>query len=276
MVNQIVKSILRTPILGRLSLIPYRFILSTRYLLPKISHQLGWLFSSKETTNLTYDIEDLNQKYLVNFIANLTNTSFSIIENYMHEIKNNSDLENHLKELIKNSEESYKADINIKYGRRIGWYALIRTLKPKVVIETGVDKGLGSCIITSALKKNIEEGYLGKYYGTDINPKAGYLFTFPYNKYGQIIYGDSIESLTRMTQTIDLFINDSDHSAKYEGMEYETIHKKLSKNAIIVGDNSHITEELFKFSQKTNRKFYFFKEIPKNHWHQGAGIGISI
>ena len=75
---------------------------------------------------------------------------------------------------------------------------------------------------------------------------------------------------------IDLFINDSDHSAEYESEEYKTISNKLSEHAIILGDNSHSSNKLFEFSLETKRHFVFFQEKPFKHWYPGAGIGISF
>ena len=168
------------------------------------------------------------------------------------------------------------ADKTAYFARRVGWYALARALRPKTIIETGVDKGLGACVLTAALKRNNEEGYEGRYYGIDINPKAGYLLSGDYANYGCILYGDSIEVLNKFNGNIDLFINDSDHSENYEANEYKTIADKLSKSAVILGDNSHCTDKLLEFSLEQNRQFVFFQETPKDHWYPGAGIGISF
>ena len=97
-----------------------------------------------------------------------------------------------------------------------------------------------------------------------------------YAETGKILYGDSIESLSQLDQKIDLFINDSDHSADYEYREYLTIKDKLAENAVILGDNSHVTDKLVLFSDFTKRNFLFFREEPSNHWYPGAGIGISF
>ena len=134
---------------------------------------------------------------------------------------------------------------------------------------------MGSVILTEAIIKNKLEGHEGEYIGTDINANAGYLFDEIYSENGKILYGDSIESLKKLNAKIDLFINDSDHSAEYEKREYETILSKLHKDSVILGDNSHSTSELLNFSIKNNRNFVLFKERPKNHWYPGAGIGIS-
>jgi hypothetical protein len=123
--------------------------------------------------------------------------------------------------------------------------------------------------------RNKAEGFDGKYIGTDKDPNAGFLFTKPYSDFGKIFYGDSIESL-KAIQDIDLFINDSDHSADYEYHEYLTIAANLTPNAIILGDNSHISDSLRRFSEERHRHFLFFPEKPKDHWYPGAGIGISF
>ena len=185
-------------------------------------------------------------------------------------------IKDYLKNKIEASDFKNFADNEIKFSRRLGWYIIARIIKPQTIIETGVDKGMGAVILSEALIKNEKEGFKGKYYGTDINPEAGYLFDDIYRKKGKIIYGDSIESLKKIDEPIDLFINDSDHSAKYEADEYKTIINKLSKNSVILGDNSHSTDELLKFSIEHGRNFVFFRERPKDHWYPGAGIGISF
>jgi predicted O-methyltransferase YrrM len=195
---------------------------------------------------------------------------------YIKEIEEDRELRKHIQDVTAKSALSITADKTVRFGRRIGWYALTRALKPKTVIESGVDKGLGSCVLAAALKRNKEEGYEGQYYGTDINPEAGYLLSGDYANYGCILYGDSIESLRNFDGMIDLFINDSDHSADYEAEEYKTIANKLSEHAIILGDNSHYTDKLLEFSLRTGRHFVFFREEPRDHWYPGAGIGISF
>jgi predicted O-methyltransferase YrrM len=152
----------------------------------------------------------------------------------------------------------------------------VRATKPKKVVETGVEKGLGSCVIAAALKKNAEEGSQGIAYGTDINPAAGYLVGGVYAPYSKIFYGDSIESLKTLEGPIDLFINDSDHSAEYEAREYDTIEPKLSSGALVLGDNAHVTDKLLLFAEKTRRSFLYFQERPSGHWYPGAGIGIAF
>lgn len=163
----------------------------------------------------------------------------------------------------------------MSYGRRLGWYALVRALKPRTVVETGVDKGLGSCVLAAGLLRNRAEGHPGRYLGTDINPQAGWMFQGAYREVGEILYGDSIESLQRLEGPIDLFINDSDHSSEYEEREYACIALKLSPTAVVLGDNALVTDKLYQFAVATGRRFLFFSEKPADHWYPGAGIGAA-
>ena len=259
---------------------PLRFILRTKVVLFSILHpvseSLKWLMNSNETTNFTYRISKMNVHYLASLIADILEVPLEKIVGYIHELENDRELHAHLMKTIAGNSMDFESDRKFLPGRRIGWYVFARAIKPKTIIETGVDKGLGACILSAALKKNSEEGYPGKYYGTDINLGAGYLLSGEYQKFGEVLYGDSVNSLKKFKGKIDLFINDSNHSPEYEREEYMAIKGKLSRNSVILSDNSHCTEELRKFSIENKRHFIFFKENPIHHWHSGAGIGISF
>ena len=175
-------------------------------------------------------------------IAVTTRCSHSLIRSYIDEVSRDSALREHVSSLSSEGPNASRSDSEPHFGRRIGWYAFARVLKPRLVVETGVDKGLGSVMICAALLRNDKEGYPGTYIGTDINPEAGWLLRPPYSAVGRLAYGDSIETLKRLEKPIDLFINDSDHSAEYEYREYQTIADGLSPAAVILGDNSHDIE----------------------------------
>ena len=249
---------------------------ASKYFNIKYLQIFKWAIKSKEDTNFTYDLTEKNKLELLTILQVVTECELPILESYLNEIIEDNHLKNFITNKIKNSNFKNFADKEIKFSRRIGWYIITRVIKPKVIIETGVDKGMGSLVLSSALLRNIEEGFQGEYIGTDINPEAGYLYSGKYSNVGKILYGDSIKSLKNFDKKIDLFVNDSDHSSDYEAQEYKIISKNLSKAAIILGDNSHVTDKLLKFSINNSRNFLLFKEEPKNHWYPGAGIGISF
>lgn len=229
-----------------------------------------------EWTNFTYAVTEANLRYLAETLSVVTARPPEEIEAYILEATNDQALSAYLQDAMSlTRRRGAVQSVKIPFGRRLGWYAMVRTLKPKVVIETGVERGHGSVLLCSALMRNALEGFDGHYYGTDINPCAGWLLGGAYAKFGEILYGDSIQSLKALSVEIDLFINDSDHSAEYEAEEYQTIKDKLTPRAIILGDNTHVTDKLAKFARANGRKFLFFKEVPAGHWYPGGGIGIA-
>jgi len=252
----------------------YRIYIFLPYFVPRILLGFKWSRLKTEIGNFYYDLTDKNLLELAKIVSIVCRIDFSEAEAYIREVRENTEIRSHFDSTMRL--DKTMRDSNLLLGRRIGWYAVVRAMKPKLIVETGVHQGVGAVTIITALMKNLEEGFPGRYIGTDIDPNAGTLLNEKYLEYGDLLYGDSIESLERISDTVDIFINDSDHSEIYEAKEYVVISPKLGPGSIILGDNSHTTDALLKFSIITNRKFLFFKEEPKSHWYPGAGIGFSF
>ena len=118
------------------------------------------------------------------------------IEAYIQEAIADTALRTHHDRLVQVHEGQVTArGLRSPFGRRLGWYAVARAMKPRVVVETGVERGHGALLLCAALLRNAAEGAPGRYYGTDINPSAGWLLAGRYAETGKILYGDSIASL---------------------------------------------------------------------------------
>ena len=245
-----------------------------RYL--KRQNTLGkkWIWKNSEYSNFYYDLTEMNMHYLAEILSFVCKVDSKEISGYFEELSNDSELKLHLQSGI--NKMNIKNDIDIRFGRRFAWYAVARAMKPKIIIETGVEHGVGSCILSAALLRNSAEGFPGRYIGTEIKTTSGFLYSSPYTAVGEIIYGDSIQTLNSITSEVDLFINDSDHSPDYEFNEYLEIKNKIHSNSILLGDNSHASEKLLQFSNLAERKFLYFSEDPKDHWYPGGGIGFSF
>jgi len=234
----------------------------------------SWLRTSREPANFTYDLGRSNKLNIASIIALVTGASYETTHRYITEIDQDAELKNII--LARAASDAFMDlhDQTALFGRRIGWYAVARIIKPNIVVETGVDKGLGSMVLCAALRRNDAEGSPGRYYGADLMPGAGYLLSGAYAQYGEILYGDSIETLSKFPHQIDLFINDSDHTPGYERREYETIAQRLTPKAIVISDNG--PANIFDWSQTVGRRFVHVDEKPLNHWYPGAGISFSF
>jgi hypothetical protein len=262
--------------IDRVNLSWYRATYVTRHVAARAKRAVVWLANSRETSNFTYDLTPRNESHLAEALAMVTGKPAAELLRYIGELHEDAELERTVTSRVTALGPDCGIDPVARFGRRVGWYALARAIKPAVIVETGVEKGLGAMVLCAALLRNAQEGRAGRYFGTDIDPGAGALFVAPYNSTGAILYGDSIASLTALNTEIDLFINDSDHSAEYESREYQVVASKLSVNAVVIGDNAHVSDALLRFSHEAGRRFLFFREDPAEHWYPGAGIGFSF
>lgn len=252
-----------TPLIKIITIVKFNF--------GNIKKSLVWLLATSEFTNYLYNITPLNKNQMIGAISSITNLSIVEVESYFDEIENNADFKNSLKTKAGILSRRKELPITIPLGRRIVWYVLVRIYKPKVIVETGTDKGLGSLVIQLAIEKN----QIGTLYTLDIDEYSGSLFDKEDLKKIKFLVGDSVQNMQKINE-IDFFIHDSDHSEDHEKKEIQAAASKLTNNAIVISDNSHVTDVLFQWSKETNRNFIFIKESPKDHWYPGGGVGISF
>jgi predicted O-methyltransferase YrrM len=263
--------------LGRVVMIPFRFLaIALPYCLRQCAAMLRWAFTSKEHYNHTYDLTDLNLQYLASYVAVISGHPISEIRAYVQELERDDGLRTLLRERALASPDRHNSDVEPRYGRRLGWYALVRATKPRVVVETGVDRGLGTAVIAAALRRNAQEGHPGLVHATDIVPTCGHLFAEPYKTYGRILLGDSVELLKKFPEPVDIFLHDSDHRAEYEWAEFLAIEPRLHPGSIVMSDNSQATSMMLEFAGRIGKSFLYFQDQPRDHWWPGDGIGVAF
>lgn len=250
---------------------PIRVWILLKFNIINIKKSISWLFNSREFTNFTYELTELNKNQIVGQLSYLTGYTFEKIIKLISEIEENRKFSNEVAILINNSRRNYEVDLPLNFARRIVWYVLIRVYKPSIVVETGTEKGIGSLIILEALKKNKK----GKLISIDIDPHAGSYLKNLKTKKLILKEGDSLTILKELKK-IDFFIHDSNHSIYHEKKELNLIYSKLTKRAIVISDNSHCSNALYEWCVKNKMKFIFIKEEPANHFYGGGGVGIAL
>ncbi|MGW0435476.1 class I SAM-dependent methyltransferase [Micromonospora sp. NPDC003197] len=235
-----------------------------------------WLFTSREHHNYTYDLTRLSREHLAWFVSLICDVPVKQVRAYLVEIESDDVLRTHIERATAASARRGLADRRVRYARRIGWYAIVRATRPGHVVETGVDKGLGTCVLASALLRNTAEGDPGRLTSLDINPEAGYLARAePWASVVDLVIGDSIASIAALDRPVDIFLHDSDHSVTHERREFEAIEAKLAPSALLLTDNVTMTNVLAEHAGRTGRRFLAYRETPVRHWFPGDGIGAA-
>jgi hypothetical protein len=186
----------------------------------------------------------------------------------VHEPRVDEELRRHIVDATAMSPRQGLADKTVRFGRQLGWYALVRTLRSRHVVETGTDKGQSSCLLASALLRNGS----GRLTTIDVNPETGYLISGAYADVTTRLIGNSLDLLPEL-EPVDLLVHDSLHTFEHETAEFEVT--PLAQGAVVLSDNAHGTDALARWAERTGRRFLFFAEDPRDHWYPGAGIGAA-
>ncbi|MEV4709773.1 class I SAM-dependent methyltransferase [Micromonospora sp. NPDC049374] len=255
---------------------PKRLVAVARHDAKVLRTSARWLVASREHHNYTYELTKLSRHHLAWFVSVVCELPVKQVRKYLAEIEADDALRQHISSAIAGAARRGLADKQVRYARRIGWYAMVRAKRPKHIVETGVDKGLGSCVLAAALLRNAAEGHPGRVSSIDINPEAGYLArTAPWSEVIDLVIGDSVESITALDRPVDLFLHDSDHSRAYERREFAAVEPKLAPGAMLLTDNVTHTNVLAEHAERTGRRFLAYRETPANHWYPGDGIGVA-
>jgi len=254
---------------------PYRAILGAALIVRYSRLVLHWLFRSREHTNFTYFITERNLRQFAWFAASLTDVDVVDVERFQRELFDDVSLRDSIARHALKMRRGALVDAEARYGRRVVWYTLIRICQPEVVVETGVDKGLGTAVIASALARNAAEGFPGRCIAIDINPEAGQLVGAEANALVEFCFEDSLTVLDRI-ESIDLFIHDSNHDYAHEWAGLERAFGCLSKSGFLLSDAASDSDALDDFSRENRLCYRYAAEQPANHWMRPQGVGVAF
>jgi predicted O-methyltransferase YrrM len=229
---------------------------------------LRYLVRDREFTNLTYEIA--NEDELAAFVATALDRPLDEIAAFIAEPRSDARLLGPLRDAL-----AVRSDRNDEplFGRRLGWYAAVRALKPELVVETGVHDGLGSALLLRALELN----GTGRLIGFDVAPDSGWLIPADLRERYELVLGDVRKTLPATLEglVVDMFIHDSLHTYEHEAFELRLALEHAADGIVLVSDNAHATSALRDVCDERGLAFSLFLERPRRHFYPGAGIGLG-
>ncbi|MGW5433714.1 class I SAM-dependent methyltransferase [Streptomyces sp. NPDC004059] len=272
--NALTRRIAASP-LAPVAAFPHRLATVARHNTRIAMQSVSWLVRSREHVHYTYDLEPLNLEHLAWFVATVSGSRVDAVRGYLAELQEDADLRRVIAAGLARSSRSASTDRVVRYGRRIGWYAFVRALRPEFVVETGTNRGLGSAVIAAALLRNGR----GRLATVDIDDRSGELILPPYDRVVESVVGDSLEFLAgpvARRQPIDLLFVDTGYTAEHERAELAAATPLLAPNAVVLATKTYCWRELARWSEEQQREFLHFNEKPLDHWYRGVGIGASF
>jgi predicted O-methyltransferase YrrM len=263
--------LVRSPV-GRLALMPVRLRIALSYYTPQLAKSLLWVGRSRELSNFSYRYTPRNLEFLAHTLSVVTDRPAAEVRAYLAEPSADVAMHRALADRRGMGADAALMDNDIRLGRQLAWYALVRLLRPRLVVETGVGHGLSGVLVCHALRRNAASGASGTYVGVDLDPGAGVLLGDRYGDVARVITGDSRAVLGTLGDPIDIFISDSHVSPEVEYAECVAVAPTLAPGAIVA---TTVSDRLPQFAEETGRRCVVFREEPEDHWYPGAWIGFA-
>ncbi len=199
-------------------------------------------------------------------ISKALNIQSNVLNGYIGEIRMKKEFKNLWQQLAKF--ESARGFSTGAIDRDLGviLYALVRVLKPTVVLETGVSAGTSSAYILCALEENRD----GRLFSIDLPmdeyklEQPGWIVPDELRHRWRLILSRSSEALPALLQevgTVDMFFHDSDHS--YENMlwEYRSIWPHLRHGGLLLSHNINLNNAFSQFSSEVEGNEFVYGQM---------------
>jgi hypothetical protein len=124
-------------------------------------------------------------------------------------------------------------------------YAIVRALKPELVVETGIANGVSSSYLLLAMEKN-RKGHLHSIEVDDSHVLLegrgpGWIVPEPLRIRWSIHMGPSeliLPNLLKVLPLLDIFVHDSLHTYAHMMLEFETAFPRLKPGGILLADDA--------------------------------------
>jgi len=178
---------------------------------------------------------------------------------------------------------------------RVWVYCLVRALRPRVFVETGVLHGMTSAVVLEALRVNGDGGRLisidlpsyaesgpanvDGYTGV-LPPgrEPGWLVPVSLRGHWELLLGPSLEVLPRVLEqerAIDVFLHDSDHTHETMSGEFALAWPALREGGALIADDSTDNTAFAELCARVGRSPLLFPN-PNEQPHDEARCGLIL
>ena len=148
---------------------------------------------------------------------------------------------------------------------------LTPALRPELVVEAGVQDGLGSLALLRALERNAQEGSPGRLLSIDTLETAGWMVDERHRARWHMVHGSVDEVLARTLPEkppVGLFIEDTGAPEAVVRSALDSVVHASSDGAILVAGNR--SAELQRFCDERSIAFVEHHDRAHDHFFQNA------
>jgi predicted O-methyltransferase YrrM len=179
---------------------------------------------------------------------------------------------------------------------RILLYVLVRQLRPKLCLETGVYYGGNTAFILAALHRNNFGGLVSidlpdstirdarietsharhplvgdtEFYEPKMKP--GFIIPEYLKSRWRFIEGSSLDEIPKLSESFDFYLHDSDHAMDFLSAEIDAALPRLSPSAIVVVDDIDWSNAFFSFCVRQRLSPVLFTDNGKDNLRVRVGM----
>lgn len=240
----------------------------------RLRDHAAWILTAPEPDNYTYEISNYDD--LARWVAGVSGVSDATAGALVAEPATDDVLRSRLRRATAGHRWwwSFRSPA---FGRRAGWYALVRALRPRVVIEVGAHDGLGSLLLLRALERNADSSSPGRLISFDVNPAAGWLVgTHPYWEMRIEDSRQGLRTLLPGIEPVDLFLYDGWHTADAELADIGAVLPSMSADGLLVSDDAQVTGALARIADAHRLAYHEFSERSIGHFSPGTVTAAAL
>ena len=270
--RHLVERIKYSPI-SRVATLPLRAQATFPYLARNGARALTWLLRAREWANANYDYEPIGVTSMAAAIGIATSIDPRMIRSFADELRSDAAFAERYRQRVTSTKLRYITEPDLRFGKFLYLYMLVRATRPRIVFEAGTEKGLGALAICRALAQNAALGAPGKLVTVDIAADRGGFLEGDEGGLATRLTGDSVAAIDAMDSKIDFFLHETITDPDHCRAQFAALERRLAPGAVI--HSAWLIEEFVEFCERNNLAYLEVVERPRDHWDAGRHFGLA-
>jgi hypothetical protein len=232
----------------------------------------GYVLWSPEVGDYSYDIDD--HESVVAFTAELLDVTpdraRQLVAECLEDEQLRRDIDGHRRPAL--------LPRHPPIGPRILWYAVVRLVRPQLVVETGVWYGIGSTVLLRALERNESEGHAGRLLSFDPDPTAGWVVPARHRDRWTLVRATTEAALhaSLRGRRVDVFVHDTPSLYERERGEFETAIESAAPLCVLISGNGNNTRALPDLCAEHDLDYRLVEYGAREHFYRPRGTGVAL
>jgi Methyltransferase domain len=259
--------------LGRVATLPLRLRAALHPLTQQALQTLRWLPRSREWVNFSYDYEPEGLQAVVCAVSVLTGRTPAELRGFAAELHQDAAFAARYHDRVTRSRLRHTCDPELRFGRCLVNYLLVRASGARMIVEAGTDRGLSTWAMVRAVQRNGDGPHNARIVTVDIRGDRGEFLEGDEGGLVERHVGDSVALLERIDTPIELFLHDTVNEPVHSRAQFAALGPRLAQKALV--HSCWFSDAFAVFCEQRGLRALEYVERPRDHWYMGRRCGLA-